>query len=413
MTALNRMNKVSVAGIMIAGEPTNILYDRTSRKQESCTSPTSDDDDDDGQSDAYAGCIATLVQGKKTINSSLTCPFVFKTPHRAFQTDFGEFKIVVLGKEHLLQRRRVAIGLLTLEPNGLLLPQYLNGPSVFYVHRGMSTTHVSPHVFSYVLMLVDLSELPAQRASLECFYVAGGIYPTTVMNGFSEEVMAAAFKVSTEEIWNLFTAQDQGPIVNASWLQLEMLASMNSEVLDDFKCIFKKKDLHHRLLDEKHMFRNQNGWSVSMSRRRYKRLEEADVGMFAVGLKSGCMVAPYWNPRMTEIGIVTHGRGFIQVASSNGSTLVDVDLEPGSVFVVPRYYPSSKLARNDSDFEFVGFTTSSHPMQPHFLAGTNAVFNSMDKDVLSMGFNASKKSVEQILGSQPDEILLTSEESNW
>ncbi|MCO5592753.1 hypothetical protein L7F22_046756 [Adiantum nelumboides] len=437
-------NKVAVSAIMIAGEPTNILYDRTRSNQESRTSPTSDvsDDDDDGQSDAYAGCIATLVEGEKTIKSSLTCPFVFKTPHRAFHTDFGEFKIVVLGKKHLLQRRRVAIGLLTLEPNGLLLPQYLNGPSVFYVHRGQAnfwyveekqrgTVLKLGDVFAIsagapfyvlntqsnenlqVLMLVDLSELPAQRASLECFYVAGGIYPTTVMNGFSEEVMAAAFKVSTEEIWNLFTAQDQGPIVNASQLQLEMLASLNSEVLDDFKCIFKKKDLNHRLLDEKHMFRNQNGWSVSMSRRRYKRLEEADVGLFAVGLKSGCMVAPYWNPRMTEIGIVTHGRGFIQVASSNGSTLVDVDLEPGSVFVVPRYYPSSKLARNDSDFEFVGFTTSSLPMQPHFLAGTNAVFNSMDKDVLSMGFNASKKSVEQILGSQPDEILLTSEESNW
>ncbi|KAI5059027.1 hypothetical protein GOP47_0025346 [Adiantum capillus-veneris] len=430
-----------LASLSTPGEPTSILYDRTTQK--ACKNPdSSDKDDEDDELDPYAGCIASLTEGERKNNSSSACPFVFKTPHRAFHTEYGEFKVVVLGEEHLLQRRKVAVGLLTLEPNALLLPQYLNGPSVFYVQRGKanlwfvediqrSTVLSSGEVFALsegtpfyvlnsqsnenlqVLMLVDLSELTAQRASLECFYVAGGMYPTTVMNGFSEEVMAAAFKVSTEEIWNLFSTQDQGPIINATRLQLDMVTLVNNDILDEYSGIFKKKMKHYCLLNEKHMFRNQNGWSVAMSKKRYKRLEEADVGMFAVGLKSGCMVAPSWNPRMTEIGIVTHGRGFIQVVRANGSTLVDADLEPGSVFVVPRYYPSSKVATNDSDFEFVGFTTSSHPMRPHFLAGSNAVFNSMDTEVLSMAFNTSKKSVKELLGSQPDKIILTAEESSW
>lgn len=122
---------------LITGEP-YAIYDDTHNNV-----PLPPDSGDVNQS----GCIPLLNNGERAYDVFSSCPFVIKKPRTVFRTDVGEFKVVILDEEHLMQRRKMAVGLLTLEPNALLLPQYLNGPSVFYVHRGISRYNLL--IFTY------------------------------------------------------------------------------------------------------------------------------------------------------------------------------------------------------------------------------------------------------------------------
>lgn len=91
----------------------------------------------------------------------------------------------------------------------------------------------------------------------------------------------------------------------------------------------------------------------------------------ANGWSQGSMLAPHWNPSATEIAYVTKGRGYVHVAFPNGTKALESEVTEGTVFVVPRYYPVTQVASRDGTFQFVGFSTSSKPNNPQFLAGTD------------------------------------------
>ena len=127
----------------------------------------------------------------------------------------------------------------------------------------------------------------------------------------------------------------------------------------------------------------------------------------------GSMLAPHWNPDMSIIGVVTHGRGSIQIIRSDGFIAVNKVLGPGSVFIVPRYHPSCQLAMDDSDFEFNGFAASSRRVNPQFLAGANSIFTAIDRNFLSKVFNVDKEILSDLAGAQPDAMILTMQNSDW
>eukprot|EP00250_Pteridium_aquilinum_P035168 c8780_g1_i1 orf=137-673(+) len=127
VAAIDIRNKRLGVYALITGEPINILFNNAGKHKP--PPPKSDSTDE-------WDCTSRI--GNATANDSSSCPFVYKKLDLAFRTDAGELKVVILGDEHLMQRRKMAVGLLTMEPAALLLPQYLNGPTVFYVHRGQA-----------------------------------------------------------------------------------------------------------------------------------------------------------------------------------------------------------------------------------------------------------------------------------
>jgi hypothetical protein len=86
---------------------------------------------------AFLVWIASQASAELTQCCGSSSPFVFTRPDQLFRTDYGELKAVILEEESLLQKRRLAVGMLTMEPLSLFLPHYINGPAVVYVHRGM------------------------------------------------------------------------------------------------------------------------------------------------------------------------------------------------------------------------------------------------------------------------------------
>lgn len=86
-------------------------------------------------------------------------------------------------------------------------------------------------------------------------------------------------------------------------------------------------------------------------------------------LWQGALLAPHWNPRAAEIGVITKGEGVIQIAFPNGTNALNRRVGVGSLFFVPQYYPMCQIASRSGPFEFVGFSTSATKNKAQFLAG--------------------------------------------
>jgi hypothetical protein len=158
------------------------------------------------------------------------------------------------------------------------------------------------------------------------------------------------------------------------------------------------------------------------------------------------MVAPHWNPKATELAIVTEGQGIVQTvcpssspssaeskkksrrrggrhgheerhewgepggggdeghgsrSSSCRSSVFRV--KEGDVFVVPRFHPMAQMSFNNDSFVFVGFSTRMGQNHPQFLAGKQSVLRAVGKEVLALALGQRNTSaVEQLLARQRD-----------
>ncbi|KAJ7536515.1 hypothetical protein O6H91_12G072600 [Diphasiastrum complanatum] len=371
-------------------------------------------------------------------------PFILSEPLRLVKTEAGTVEIISGEQEDLLQVHQIGLNFVTLEPQALLLPQYIDTSCVLYVQQGkvrlgwvrddglsqqdMETGDVmiipGGNVFYLfntdvaqrlrIFGLFDTSESLDKRGRFQSFYVAGGFDPPTVLSGFDSDVLAAALKVSREEVTEILSAQSKGPIVYTTRRQSEMMSrSLSSwswmNIVRDYVPNMFQKAADYRpynLLKKHRGFRNKNGWTIAVDGKEYRPLKKADAGVFAVSLKPGAVLAPHWNPRATEIAVVTNGTGTIQISYPNGSSALDQRVDVGTIFVVPRYYPMCQIASRDGPFEFVGFSTSSRPNQPQFLAGATSVLRALDDDTLAVAFDVPSDRLRTILDGQEDAVIL-------
>ena len=131
------------------------------------------------------------------------------------------------------------------------------------------------------------------------------------------------------------------------------------------------------------------------------------------------MMGPHWNPRATEVAIVTEGEGMVQVVLPRISpSRIEGDAEctswrfrvrEGDVFVVPRHHTMAQMSFNNRSFSLVGFSSSVRKNRPQFLAGKRSVLQTLDKDILALSLGvANKNIVEKLQEPQGEAIILDS-----
>ncbi|XP_055836042.1 vicilin-like seed storage protein At2g28490 [Solanum dulcamara] len=134
------------------------------------------------------------------------------------------------------------IGFITMEPNSLFIPQYLNAHFTLFVRRGETRIgHIYKDDFTErqlkegdvysiragsAFYLVNPAE--GQRLHIICsistssslglygfqsFFIGGGVYPTSILSGFDSLTLSTAFNVSSEEVSEILTRQFSGAIV--------------------------------------------------------------------------------------------------------------------------------------------------------------------------------------------------------
>ncbi|KAI5083373.1 hypothetical protein GOP47_0003116 [Adiantum capillus-veneris] len=374
--------------------------------------------------------------------------FLLGKPIKVMKTEAGELRVLPHGGINSeLGRKGIGLGFLTLEPKALVLPHYIDADCLFLVHKGRgqlswvdddglrnvdldegdifkiesgTVFHVYNHDEGQRLSIFGIFDTSAVYTGgmFHSFFVAGGQKPTTVLSGFDESLLATVFKASTDELRDILSSQTQGPIIYAvhrnESKRLSGLGKSVTQILDKFiglPSIIPKdsRDKPYNLFKKKPDFSNDYGLTAAIHGDDYKLLKDVNKGVFLVRLKAGAVLAPHWNPRATEIALVTKGEGEIQIVYPNGTAASTEQVREGNVFYVPQHFPMCQIASRSGPFEFVGFSTSARSNRPQFLAGSNSVLKALDSDVLASAFNMPSEHLRQFLEQQPESVILPGE----
>ncbi|XP_062213816.1 vicilin-like seed storage protein At2g18540 [Phragmites australis] len=380
---------------------------------------------------------------------------------------------------------------ITMDPGALFLPVQLLADMVFYVHSGRGKiTYIEEgsseqsslavergDVYNLeqgtILYIQSYPNATRQRLRIYAIFTSEGINaddpskPTVeayssvsnLLKGFEIEVLRLGFGVQREVAEAIKSSRTPPSIIpynpeekedqeNSNWK--EDIVDALLRVRDPEEFLNKKKDKHkHKGKDKKSKSKTFNfysgkpdvqncyGWSRSMTNKDLDTLHGSNIGMFMVNLTTGSMMGPHWNPKATEIAIVTDGEGIVQTVCPSSSLSGesrgghrghewgepggrgDEDegarcrnsvfrVQEGDVFVVPRFHPLAQMSFNNDSFVFVGFSTDMGQNHPQFLAGKQSVLHAIGKEVLALSLGQENSSaVEQLLSAQRDSTILS------
>nr|XP_016458794.1 PREDICTED: vicilin-like seed storage protein At2g28490 [Nicotiana tabacum] len=170
--------------------------------------------------------------------------FLLHDSKEIVRTDAGVMRVVRggFGGGISMFQSPMHIGFITMEPNSLFIPQYLDSHLTLFVRRGETRIgHIYKDDFTErrlkegdvysiragsAFYLVNPAE--GQRLHIICsistssslgwlgfqsFFIGGGMYPTSVLAGFDTLTLSTAFNVSTAEVSEILTRQYSGAIV--------------------------------------------------------------------------------------------------------------------------------------------------------------------------------------------------------
>ncbi|XP_020104992.1 vicilin-like seed storage protein At2g18540 [Ananas comosus] len=400
----------------------------------------------------WAFCSAAAAGGEKRFASRFR-PLVTKESRtRVVETESGTITAVDVrdgcaGAYHLQ--------FITLEPSSLFLPVLLHSDMVFYVHTGRGRVSYLQEDYKHGTQSIDVKHGDVYRLEQgSVFYVESNPSPTReklrihavfnamnientaepffgaysnicdLVRGFDEQVLEMGFGVSKEVIQGIISAERPPSIVPYSQNETEK-PSWKEGIIEALLGVRGPRDLPNKKKTKTFNFfsgkpdvENCYGWSTAVTNKGLKALKGSNLGAFMVNLTTGAMMGPHWNPKATEIAIVIHGHGMVQVVCpSNPSGQSNKSCEckntafrvkEGDVFIVPRFHPMTQISFNNDSFVFVGFSTNVGQNHPQFLAGKRSALQVINKEILAMSFNAPNSTlVEELLASQRESIILS------
>ncbi|KAA8544007.1 hypothetical protein F0562_021816 [Nyssa sinensis] len=390
--------------------------------------------------------------------------FLLQHSKHVVKTDAGDMR-VVKGFGGRIMERPMHIGFITMEPNSLFIPQYLDCSLIIFIHRGEASLgtinkdelvetqlktgdvyRISAGSPFYLVNTAEGQKLEAicsidtseslRLGTLQSFFIGGGSYPTSILAGFNHHTLATAFNVSISELRKVMTRQQSGPIV--------FLDSHSPSIWTQF--LLQKE--HQRLAHLKRMVQfeeeeadneEQSTWSFrnfldsvfgeenQRDNKRSKSLESynlydkhpdyknnygwsisVDESDYSPLSHSGSGIYLVNLTAVIKYGIVLRGTGTIQIVFPNGTSAMNAKVKEGDVFWVPRYFPFCQIASQNGPFEFFGFTSSAHKNQPQFLVGRNSILQSMRGSEFAAAFGVSKHRLHKIINAQHESVILPS-----
>ncbi|XP_047973018.1 vicilin-like seed storage protein At2g18540 [Salvia hispanica] len=357
-------------------------------------------------------------------------------------TENGEIVGARVGSSYLVH-------FFTMDPNSLFLPVILHSDMVFYVHTGsgklfwteeselkradLRSGDVYRLKAGAVFFIESNLETDTQRRKLRIHSIFSNSnidiheppsepYSSIrdMVLGFDKKVLQAAFKVCDEAIEELLSGMKPPAIIHgvsksekrAREMEQKFLGSiLGSDIFGLSKKMGKSSTKLFNLFKEDKDFQNRNGWSTTVTGKRLSALKGTNIGLFMVNLTAGSMMGPHWNPVATEVAVVVEGRGMVRVVcpsvlNGTGCSEMRFEVEEGDIFSVPRFYPMAQMAFNNETFVFMGFSSSAKKNHPQFLAGQASVLRTLSKDVLATSFNVGNMTMDQLLDSQQESVIL-------
>uniref|UniRef100_A0ACD5XM68 Uncharacterized protein n=1 Tax=Avena sativa TaxID=4498 RepID=A0ACD5XM68_AVESA len=375
---------------------------------------------------------------------------------------------------------------ITMDPGALFLPVQLHADMVFYVHSGRgkvsyieegaseaSSTEVERgDVYNFeqgsILYIQSYPNATRERFRIYAIFTSNAIssddpsHPTSeaysgvsnLLKGFDNEILRLGFGVSPDVVEAIKSAKSPQSIIryNPDQEKKEGESNWTEDVFDALWGVDplnkKKKKQKKEKKDKKSKtfnfysgkpdVENCYGWSKTMTNKDLENMKGSDIGMFMVNLTTGSMMGPHWNPKATEIAIVTHGSGIVQTVCPSSQPGAGGESGPGhhehaggrgesdhheegqqecknsvfrvkegDVFVVPRFHPMAQMSFNNGSFVFVGFSTHMGQNHPQFLAGKQSVLQVIGKEILALALGQKNSTaVEKLLSAQGGSTIM-------
>ncbi|KAJ0975485.1 hypothetical protein J5N97_017450 [Dioscorea zingiberensis] len=270
-----------------------------------------------------------------------TSIFILNKFKKVIKSEGGEVK-VVSGYRWKGDLNPMHIGFVSMEPNTLFIPQYIDANLILFIQTGevkVGWIHKDKLVEAK-LKMGDVSVIPAGSA----FYF--------INVGNDEKLrMICSINAAGTSGWKSYQEYEES-YKAWSWRKL-----LNSIIGKQWR---KGGRVHspepYNLYGNEPSFCNDYGSSISIDRRQYSPLKLTGTSIYFVNLTAGSMLAPHLNPMATEYGIILKGTGIIQVVFPNGTNAMTAKVRAGDVFWVPRYFPFCQIASMDGSLEFFGYT---------------------------------------------------------
>ncbi|KAL5831215.1 hypothetical protein ACOSQ4_016569 [Xanthoceras sorbifolium] len=136
------------------------------------------------------------------------------------KTAAGEMRVVMTSGGGRVADRPMHIGFITMEPETLFVPQYIDSSLILFVNRGEATVGsiYKNELEERQLKTGDVID-PSESLGLgafRSFFIGGGSHSTLVLAGFHRETLANAFNVSESEVEEILNKPSEGPIVYMS-----------------------------------------------------------------------------------------------------------------------------------------------------------------------------------------------------
>ncbi|KAJ7298410.1 hypothetical protein O6H91_19G052400 [Diphasiastrum complanatum] len=331
-----------------------------------------------------------------------------------------------------LKNANLGAARITLNPRSLALPYYGDVDFVKFITRGSGRLGIIPPFGDraiqhnvYKLKRGDVVAIPkgtptwlyndgdeemeivtvadtstaTQPGRFGTFLLAGGKDkgPGSVLQGFSEEILAKAWNVEKDTVSELLESQNGTVFIKV----LEGIEFPDSS--DDYNGYFKEFIYHLHAADPDVKVRD-GGELRLVTSDKFPVLRIVHLGLSCTKLRPKALFAPSWSHNAHEVIYVVNGSARIQIVGYNGEQALDTRVREGSLVVIPRFFPATKLAGNDG-FAYVSFHSNERPINS-FLAGRNSVYKGIPEQVVARAFNIDDKFEKDIRERRKDEAII-------
>ncbi|KAK4339922.1 hypothetical protein RND71_041384 [Anisodus tanguticus] len=305
----------------------------------------------------------------------------------------------------VLSQKKLAAGLLVLQPRGFAQPHYADSSKIAYVSQGecIAGLILPEDSTEQVLKIHKGDLLPVTVGAVSwwynggdsevnivflgasdeytpgeyCYFFLTGVAGT--LNGFSNELIAKSFHMTNTESEKLMKDQSGS----------NLLIKINEGTIMPEPCnVNVKHKLVFNLDNAKPNVEVKNGGSLFVVTCKNLPLL-GDVGQSAnrVVLEGGALFGPIFTADSSvQLSYVTKGSGRVEIVGLFGKTVLDAKVKEGELFFVPKFFPFAVEA-DEGGMEFFSVITSSKQVYGQLSGGKKSIWEAVSPSVLESSLN--------------------------
>ncbi|KAI3934290.1 hypothetical protein MKW98_009271 [Papaver atlanticum] len=282
----------------------------------------------------------------------------------------------------MLKEGNIGASKISLQKNGLAMPSYSNSAKVAYVLQGSGTAEViavkegdaialSFGVVTWwfnkedtelvVLFMGDTSKGHKAGEFTE-FALTGA---NGIFTGFTTEFVSRAWDLEEDKVKELVGSQKSTGIIKVKdGFQMPEPSEEDRKGMA-LNCLEAPLDVDIK----------NGGRVVVLNTKNLPLVEQVGLGADLVRIDAGSMCSPGFScDSAYQVSYIVRGSGRAQIVGVDGKRKMEIRVEAGNLFIVPRFFVVSKIAAEEG-MDWFSIISTPNPIFCHLAGRTSASFN--------------------------------------